>query len=61
MTTPQEYFAELTEACFGKNDFYPFNRNELKEHDPGGYVVIEKASGVETADKKTGQPTPTSP
>ena len=43
MTTPQEYFAELTEAYFGKNDFYPFNRNELKEHDPGGYAVIEKA------------------
>ena len=60
MTTPQEYFAELTEAYFGKNNFYPFNRNELKEHDPEGYAVIEKAWGVETADKKTGQPTPTS-
>lgn len=43
MTTPQEYLAEFTEAYFGKNDFCPFNRNELKEHDPGGYAVIEKA------------------
>ncbi|NRB75561.1 MAG: hypothetical protein HRU46_14460 [Verrucomicrobiales bacterium] len=61
MTTPQEYFAELTEAYFGKNDFYPFNRMELKEHDPEGYAVIEKAWGVGIADKKARQPTPTSP
>ncbi|MGB0241835.1 MAG: sulfatase-like hydrolase/transferase [Verrucomicrobiales bacterium] len=60
MTTPQEYFAELTEAYFGKNDFYPFNRNELKEHDPEGYAVIEKAWGVKTPDRKSGQPTPNS-
>ena len=29
-----EYFAEGTEAYVGSNDFYPFVRAELKEHDP---------------------------
>ena len=29
----KEYFAEATEAFFGTNDFYPFARVELKEHD----------------------------
>jgi len=38
----QEYFAEVTEAYFGKNDFFPFNRKELKDHDPAGYAVVEK-------------------
>lgn len=37
----KEYFAELTEAYFGKNDFYPFTRAELKTHDPKGYRMIE--------------------
>ncbi len=34
MTTPMEYFAEVTEAYFGRNDFFPFTRDELKTHDP---------------------------
>jgi hypothetical protein len=46
LTTPQEYFAELTEAYFGKNDFYPFNRVELQKHDPKGYKMIEKAWAI---------------
>src|SRR5437016_3067655 len=37
-----EYFAELSEAYFGKNDFYPFVRSELKEFDPVGFQMIEK-------------------
>jgi len=39
----QEYFAEGTEAFFGTNDFYPFVRAELKEHDPRLYALIETA------------------
>ena len=35
LTNEKEYFAEATEAYFGKNDFYPFNREELAKHDPG--------------------------
>ena len=37
-----EFFAEMTEAYLGKNDFYPFTRAELKKHDPKTYAVIEK-------------------
>lgn len=42
-TNVQEYFAELSEAYFGKNDFYPFTREELARHDPVGYRMIERA------------------
>ena len=35
MTNAQEYFAEGTEAYFAKNDFFPFDRKELEETDPG--------------------------
>ncbi|NQV34773.1 MAG: metallopeptidase, partial [Phycisphaeraceae bacterium] len=34
LSNHKEYFAEGTEAFFYRNDFYPFVRAELKEHDP---------------------------
>lgn len=34
MANHKEYFAECTEAYFGRNDFYPFVRAELYEFDP---------------------------
>jgi hypothetical protein len=46
LTNDREYFAEATEAYFGTNDFFPFVRSELKQHDPRGYAMIEKAWGV---------------
>ena len=30
LTSVQEYFAEGTEAFFGANDFFPFNKDQLK-------------------------------
>jgi hypothetical protein len=39
----QEYFAELSEAYWGKNDFYPFTRSELLQHDPLGYEAVKRA------------------
>ena len=42
----KEYFAESTEAYFGSNDFFPFVRAELKEHDPKMYDLLEKVWGV---------------
>ncbi len=42
MTNPQEYFAETTEAFFGTNDFFPFTRTELKQHDPVMFALLEK-------------------
>ncbi|MEP6755808.1 MAG: hypothetical protein ABJA67_09930 [Chthonomonadales bacterium] len=46
MVTPQEYFAESSEAYFGRNDFYPFTRDELKKHDPEMYKLLTKVWGV---------------
>jgi len=37
----QEYFAELTEAWFGTNDFYPFVRAEVLQHDPEMARVLQ--------------------
>jgi hypothetical protein len=34
LTDPKEFFAELTESTFGRNDFFPFTRVELEEFDP---------------------------
>lgn len=42
MTNPQEYFAECTEAYFSRNDFFPFTRAELKQHDPDMFALLEK-------------------
>jgi hypothetical protein len=46
LTNDKEYFAEATEAYFGTNDFFPFVRSELKEFDPRGHAMIEKAWGI---------------
>lgn len=46
LTNPKEYFAELSEAYFGKNDFYPYTRIQLKKYDPVGYQLMEKTWGT---------------
>jgi hypothetical protein len=46
MTDPMEYFAEATEAFFSRNDFFPFNRAELKRHDPEMEQLLAKLWGV---------------
>ncbi len=38
-----EYFAELTESYLGKNDFYPFTKDQLKQFDPTGYKLMQVA------------------
>lgn len=45
MSNEKEYFAEGTEAYFYRNDFYPFVRAELKNHDPNLHDVLEKIWG----------------
>lgn len=42
LNNDQEYFAESTEAFFGTNDFYPFVRSELQQHDPDMYQLLKK-------------------
>lgn len=46
MNNAKEYYAELTEAYFGKNDFFPYDRKDLAQHDPVGYQLMESTWGV---------------
>ncbi len=41
-TNPMEYFAESTEAYFGKNDFYPVNREDLNKFDPKTLLLMRR-------------------
>jgi dipeptidyl-peptidase-4 len=41
----REFFAELSEANFGQNDFYPFTREQLRTFDPDSFKVIAEAWG----------------
>ena len=45
LTTPQEYFAETTEAFFSRNDFYPFTNAELRRHDPAMFALLTRLWG----------------
>ena len=45
LTDDKEYFAELSEAYFGRNDFYPFTREDLEKHDPEGYRLMQSTWG----------------
>ncbi len=40
LTDPKEFFAEMTEAYFGMNDFFPFNRAELMTAEPAIYQLM---------------------
>ena len=40
LTDQKEFFAEMTEAFFGMNDFYPFNRAELMHAEPAIYNLL---------------------
>ena len=42
MNNPKEYFAETSEAFFGTNDFFPFNRQQLQKHDPDMHQLLSE-------------------
>jgi hypothetical protein len=42
LTDYHEYFAELSEAYFGDNDYFPHNRIELAVHDEVGFALMQK-------------------
>ena len=42
LTDAHEYFAEGTEAYFGRNDFYPHDRAELERHDPELLALLNR-------------------
>ena len=46
LTNHKEYFAETTEAFFGKNDFFPFEREELERADPTGFAMLREVWGA---------------
>ncbi len=46
MTNPMEFFAECSEAFFSRNDFFPFNRAELHDHDPRTEKLLQRLWGV---------------
>jgi len=45
LTNHKEFFAEMSEAYFGMNDFYPFNRAELKRDDPEVFDLLREIWG----------------
>lgn len=46
LTNEKEFFAEMTEAYFGQNDFFPFNRAELKSDEPEVHALLTKIWGT---------------
>lgn len=42
LTDCKEFFAEMTESLFGMNDFFPFNRAELKESEAETFRLVER-------------------
>jgi hypothetical protein len=42
ITNSHEYFAELSEAYLALNDFYPFSRRQLIDHDPAGHALMKR-------------------
>ena len=49
-TNQKEFFAEMTEAFFGTNDFYPFVRGELKEAFPEIHDLLAEIWGTRKAE-----------
>jgi Mlc titration factor MtfA (ptsG expression regulator) len=49
LTNPMEYFAELSESYFGRNDFFPFDQAELRDHDPDMHALLGELWGVTPA------------
>ena len=50
LTNEREYFAELSEAYFGRNDFFPFTRDDLRRYDVGGFTVVQSLWGLSAAE-----------
>ncbi|MEM7145218.1 MAG: sulfatase-like hydrolase/transferase [Verrucomicrobiota bacterium] len=53
----KEYFAEASEAYFGENDFFPFNREELKQHDRTIHDLLETLWTPPSPSKVPSRPT----
>jgi len=45
LTNQKEFFAEMTKAYFGSNDFYPFVAGELKQDQPEVFALLAEIWG----------------
>ncbi|MFN5743121.1 MAG: DUF2341 domain-containing protein, partial [Planctomyces sp.] len=54
MSNPMEYFAESSEAFFSTNDFFPFNAQELRQHDPAMFALLQSLWGLPQVAPVTG-------
>jgi hypothetical protein len=55
LTNAKEFFAEMTEAYFGTNDFYPFVHGELKLAEPETHALLRRIWGPSALEKAAGQ------
>jgi len=46
LTNPAEYFAETSEAFFSTNDFFPYQREQLRQVDPGACEMLAELWGL---------------
>ncbi len=42
LTDQKEFFAEMSESYWGKNDFFPFDADELRRAEPEIYALLEE-------------------
>jgi hypothetical protein len=45
LVNAKEFFAEMTESYFGRNDFFPFNSAELRREEPELFRLLAKIWG----------------
>ena len=50
LTNQKEFFAEMTEAYFGTNDFFPFVQGELRQAEPAIYELLREVWGPSPLD-----------
>jgi len=60
LTNQKEFFAEMTEAYFGLNDFFPFNRAEQMTAEPEIYELMATVWGPLGETKGNNRPRPPS-
>ncbi len=51
-----EYFAEVSEAYFGRNDYFPFTREDLARADPGAVELVRTIWAMPGVDGALGGP-----
>lgn len=61
MANHKEYFAELTESFFARNDFFPFTREQLKNFDPNMDQLLAKVWDTPKPDSRSGSWNVTTP